>query len=254
MDIIKLLKMSEKNLLNHISPINNGLYFVTKLHKNPCPLICVHLDTVCITHPLFIQKQYDIVTAPGSNCLGADDRAGVWIALEMMKRGTVTDFEYGFFCGEESGCIGSTAYGKTRPNHTCYIGLDRGSKGGKQNIATYGCNNEDLLSCFPYPESIGTVSDCSVLADLTGKSCVNVSVGYQFEHTSKELLDLSQMTETRDLMLQIDIPAVDYESEYKWIDDTNAVLCDFCGKHELLYKYGKYNICKQCERTIEYDY
>ena len=244
--IKKLLSMTEQELYRHIRNtipcIAAPDYLVTDFHRIPVPMICVHLDTVSLYPPKLFKCEHGIITAPGSVCLGADDRAGVWIALEMIKQGTLTPFEYGFFMGEEIGGIGSGAYADTKPNHTCYIGLDRASKGGKQNLATYGYDSQELIDCFPYPESYGTMSDCSVLADATNTPCVNLSVGYDFEHTPKEQLNIAQMIETLNVMLNINIPEIEY---------SKAICCDMCGEHLPLYDKNGLILCRGC---LYYDY
>jgi hypothetical protein len=265
MKINKLLTLTDKQLYKEIKAtlpipfISTKDYIVTKQHKKPCPLICVHLDTVSPKPPKMLKCSNSIVTAPEAACLGADDRAGVYIALQMLKRQTKTQFEYGFFMGEERGAIGSNEYGRFYPEHTAYIGLDRASRNNKQNMALYGYDNDKLSKLFPYPESIGSVSDCSVLSSYTDAACVNLSVGYQNEHTAKESLNLLQMLETLNVMLNIDIPDKPYPSEYRQVSkykwdyadiDSGKVLCDFCGSHALLYYQDGDMICEEC---IEFD-
>ena len=218
-------------------------YIITTRYKQ-APLICVHTDTVG-TLPPFLNLG-KVVSARDSECLGADDRAGVWIALQMIINGTRTKFEYGFFVGEEKGCVGSRRLGSLS-KYTCFIGLDRAARGGIQNIATYGYDNAELISFFPYEEQIGTYTDCSVLAKKAGVACVNVSVGYDNEHSPYETLNVELMKETLELMSDIDI-----EDKFYYQEQTmEKVVCDYCGKHLPLYYRDYGMLCSECVEIIE---
>ena len=98
---------------NKIPFLRGKNFLVTDIqNENPIPLVCVHLDTVSRVMP----KETDLVDVDGvitlkkgskPTCLGADDRAGFWIALKMIEQGTKTKFNFGFFDLEESGGRGS---------------------------------------------------------------------------------------------------------------------------------------------------
>jgi len=271
MRIEELLTMNETEVYSEIKRVlkdkgipyeyQPGFFLVTKQHSTPCPLICVHVDTCNRIPPEKVVNTDGIVSLPpdsDSSCLGADDRAGVWIALEMIKRGTTTDFEYGFFDGEESGAIGSRAYKPKDDAYTCFIGLDRKANGGR-NVATYGYDNTELISIFTnigYKEQQGSFTDCSVLAERTGLACLNLSVGYANEHTKKETLNISQMKYTLFTMLGVVIPKKDYPDEYTtngfsgWSSNYSLayepVCCDLCGDHTELYEYRGNQVCIMC--------
>lgn len=280
----KLLLMTQKQchsaiittLKKHKIPYKETpLYIVTTQHTKATPLICTHLDTIAHLPPSHIIKKGVIWQAPlNAKCLGADDRAGVWIALQMLIKGTASKFEYGFFHDEEQGAIGSSAY---QGKHSCYIGLDRASKKGNQNVATYGNDDRELIDCFValgYEEQYGTLSDCSVLADSHDKACVNVSVGYDKEHSANEFLDISLLKETLLTMKTVIIPERDYPAkqvrrwtrysgyDYSKVADDKAqpVLCDLCYNHALLYEIEGQMFCADCleyvngKEFINYDY
>jgi putative aminopeptidase FrvX len=270
--IEKLLTLTERETFNYVKKVlkklrvdftSNKDYIITQQHADPTPLICVHLDTVSILPPkaediVVLEDAIKLAPTSLSKCLGADDRAGVWIALEMLRLGTKTKFEYGFFCGEETGGVGSRSYSFLDLEHTCFIGLDRGSKLGIQNVAEYGLDNEDLTKIFTdlgYEASNGTFSDCSALAMESDVACVNVSVGYVREHTDKETLYLDLMLNTLDVMREVVIPEQVFKSAevYNWRTDyrfapksSNAILCDLCGRHEKLYMANSGMYCEEC--------
>jgi len=243
-------------------------YIITRAHYTICPLICVHLDTVSDLPPtkgMIVEKNRVLSLRKNSiaKCLGADDRAGVWIALEMLRLGTKTDFEYGFFCGEERGGKGSQEFAldsDLEGNYSCFIGLDRGSRGGIQNVAEYGMDNKDLLKCFTdqgFLASSGTFTDCSNLAMECELACVNVSVGYISEHSSKEMLYLDLMEDTLKVMRTVEVTAEVYKADerpvynfrHSW--EEGAVCCDMCGLHSKLYNSQEgYQVCGDCLETV----
>lgn len=207
--------LDSKNIPYHRDP----MYIVTQIEGNH-PLICTHTDIVGLIPPNRLQEINGVVSVASihpSKCLGADDRAGIWIALQMILQGTTTVFNYGFFSGEERGCVGSQKFIKDLPidNYTCFIGLDRASRKGVQNVATYGYDNTELIQLFVdygYEEQSGTFTDCSTLAGHSNVACINLSVGYQKEHSITETLDIALMKETLEVMLDVDIPEVDFEA------------------------------------------
>ena len=244
-------------------------YIVTTL-PGRMPLICTHTDTIDTLYPMAseIVKKGNILSLGKksiSRCLGADDRAGVWIALKMIQGGTATPFNYAFFSGEEKGCIGSTLFANTEDldEYTCFIGLDRASRDGQQNCAIYGYDNDLLTSIFSdagYVTSSGSYTDCSNLASNTDIACINLSIGYQHEHSTKETLNLALMEDTLDVMQSVIIPAgqpfiakpiIQWDRRF-WehpIDSISKPLCcDNCGEHTLLYEQEDGSVlCSICE-------
>lgn len=232
--IEQILCMKEQELREYIMSVLGGRripykftkdYIVTTCHSEKIvPLVCTHTDTFG-QHPVILSqilRQGNVLSlntakdAMGSlcNCLGADDRAGVYIALRMLSEGTVTDFEYAFFTQEETGGKGSTAFADENDleKYSCFIGLDRACRAGVQNVAVYGYDNDELTNIFVeqgYAEQWGSFTDCSNLSVETfidPKACVNLSVGYQCEHSQKETLDTELMLETLRVMKAVEIP------------------------------------------------
>lgn len=233
-DIKQMICMSERELINFIKKFLTDYqvpfkytedYIVTTQYSDKIvPLICTHTDTVFPgpVNTSFIDNELGLLKAYNARCLGADDRAGVWIALSMIEEETVTDFEYGFFTAEERGGQGSTAFilDNDLSKYSCFIGLDRASRGGKQNVAVYGYDNDELTKIFTdlgYSESFGTFTDCSNLSSETfsdKRACVNLSVGYDHEHSAKETLDLFLMQQTLNTMLEVEIPEKIFDFVY----------------------------------------
>ena len=235
-------------LVSKPKAVGDGFTIIGRGNK-PKPMLCVHLDTIN-TH--YSQKglyDYDIMydiskdmlkLTPDSkaSCLGGDDRAGVWIAIQMladMLPETEWKYDIGFFKDEEIGCIGSTHYSTylrdyapSNINTTCYIGLDRKSGNGLHEIATYGYDNESLISTFVslgYTPAYGSVTDASNLAGEV--ACINLSVGYDNEHTNAEVLYLSCMKYTLEVLKRVELEDKYYEAEEDIYDDDGWPFNDY---------------------------
>jgi len=213
-----------------------GDKYILLTSPSPKPLLCVHLDTIN-THSkdnikptvddfVFDSKNNIISLSPLSelSCLGGDDRAGLYIALKLIDYMNETDnfkYDIGFFIDEEIGCIGSGNLSLDLKENliedfspTCFIGLDRKSGYGKQEVALYGYDNDELTKLFTeygFKESIGSITDASELANDI--ACVNLSVGYDNEHTKNEVLYVDCMENTLQVLKDIEIPNKVYESK-----------------------------------------
>jgi len=228
--VTALLMMTQDELALHIEQTvpnvtkGNG-YLLYKTDNESKPMLCVHLDTIN-THyapDVTIEPsdfEYDetlnilgVSIDSKLNCLGGDDRAGVWIALQIihyMVTNKSSKYNVCFFRDEEIGCLGSSLYKQSVdyiPNTTCYIGLDRKSSEGSQEVAIYGNDNQELIDMFTkggYSISMGSITDAAELADET-TSCINLSVGYDNEHTTSEVLYLDCMYDTLEKLLEVEI-------------------------------------------------
>jgi putative aminopeptidase FrvX len=254
-------------------------YIVTNVAPPGSPLICVHIDTKnAVTDSVTTKRKNGIVSlASDHQCLGADDRAGVYIAMKLINyfAGSEFPYDFAFFDKEETGGIGSDAFAQdTETEYQCFIGLDRASRGGKQNIATYGYDNDVLLAIahehFKYEIQSGTFTDCSNLSGyFPDTPCFNLSIGYEHEHSPKETLNLALMYQTLELLKSFQLsPDVKFKVKYKipqfnrgwiqWDDDVDLMeplLCDRCLRHEPLYAVESYkgvaHLCEDCVDMIE---
>ncbi len=89
-----------------------NLYAKTNGKKNGVPLLFVsHMDTVVHTKGLKIVNEGDLIRSNGKTILGADNKAGVAVMLELMewiaKRRDVGEVEFLFTAAEEPGLIGA---------------------------------------------------------------------------------------------------------------------------------------------------
>ena len=161
-------------------------------------------------------------------CLGADDGAGMFIALNMIAAGRPG--LYVFHRAEEKGGKGASFITANHPDLTdgilrC-IAFDRR---GQRDIIThqaYGrCASDEfaeslagLLEMGHSPDPTGSFTDSANYTDLIGE-CTNVSVGYENEHTDSETLDSTYLTALTDTLCHVDLeslPTVRKPGEEEW--------------------------------------
>lgn len=162
---------------------------------------------------------------PG-RCLGADDGAGVWLLLEMLRArvpGT-----YVFHRGEEKGRLGSLYVARTEPRRLggidAAIAFDRR---GRDNIITHQMSERGCSEAFvkSLGRAINSASNGALdyAADDSGSytdtysyfdtvpECCNLSVGYSGEHGPNETLDWGHLLALRAAILRADFTALRIE-------------------------------------------
>lgn len=147
--------------------------------------------------------------------LGADDGAGVWLMLEMLKAGVPGT--YVFHRGEERGGIGSSELVRKFPEmwqkFDCAIAFDR--KGTSEVIHTQGgarcasmkftdalCKALNDAGMAYSPSDRGAFTDTKNYRSLISE-CVNVACGYDANHGRNETLDYAHLVALRDACLKI---------------------------------------------------
>lgn len=197
-----------------------------QIGDNPTVLWSCHTDTVHDKHG-FQKILYWHHTATGevwydvdqsgkqrSSCLGADDTAGLWLMVQMI-RNKVPGL-YIFHRGEEVGGKGSSwiaEKNKDAVNGIKYaIAFDR--KDEKSIITFQGgtrcCSDEfakslaDQLDMGHECDTGGAFTDTKSYVDLIPE-CTNVSVGYMNVHFSTERLNVDYLFRLRDALLKLDI-------------------------------------------------
>lgn len=181
----------------------NDLKFTKEyiLAKGNIPITLVaHLDTVFKFPPeeFFYDRKKNVIWSPDG--LGADDRAGVFAIIQILKTGLrphiilTTD--------EESGALGASAvirdYPQAFTEMRYLIELDRR---GTNDCVFYDCDNEkfsNYIESFGFTQNYGSFSDISVLCPAWGIAGVNLSIGYKDEHSYQERLYVSAMLATID--------------------------------------------------------
>lgn len=187
-----------------------------------------HVDTVhwdkpeVIKQEVYVDHEGTAFVDSTANCLGADDGAGVWLMLEMYRAGVKG--VYVFHRGEERGCIGSGWIAQHMPDwlatFTHAIAFDRR---GTTSIITHqrsgrACSDalgNKLIELFDMNHELdptGIYTDTAEYMEIIPE-CVNVSIGYQSEHSHNETCDLVYVQE-----LLEKICAVDWAAEHLPVD------------------------------------
>lgn len=151
-----------------------------------------------------------------SNCLGADDTAGVYAALRMIEAGVKATFI--FHRAEEIGGRGSQwladHYPKWIKSFGICLSLDRR---GTKDIIThqFGARTASELFAWELADRLGMehMPAEGIFTDSANYShlipeCSNVSVGYQNEHTVLETLDLGYLEEVTERLCTVDWQAL----------------------------------------------
>ena len=157
-----------------------------------------------------------------SNALGADDTAGCWLALEMIR--ARVPGVYAFHRGEETGGHGSSHAAKHETHRfasvSACIALDRR---GYDSVITHQGGERCCSDAFAKslaailggqfaPDDTGLFTDSANYTDAIGE-CTNLSVGYFDNHGPRESLDLSFVVALRDSMVAADWSALTFERQ-----------------------------------------
>lgn len=255
--LLKLLMSNEKQIVELIqkyAKLNKDMWnvevhkrfvVVTPKEPNHYPLVCSHYDTVRYTPISGYSIKEDIITSI-KGALGGDDRCGVAIALSLMQAGIPAN--YAFFDEEECGAGGSEDFLIETPwiakESSCYIGLDRR---GHKDAAIYNYRSNkllDIVGIYGFKEVNGSMTDVSIIENVFPKATVNLSVGFNHEHTSNETIHIDIVMNTLQAMEEIvdictgvyfddlesfsefsyrDYGYSDYENIEDWDEDQNDV-------------------------------
>lgn len=160
--------------------------------------LTAHMDTV-FKHPpqdIFYDRVKNVMWSPDG--LGADDRAGVYSIVQIIKAGLRPTII--FTTDEELGCLGAEKLVKEIPDAPTelkyIIELDRR---GSNDCVFYSCVNpkfDEYVESFGFVTNFGSFSDISVICPQWGVAGVNLSIGYYDEHSISETLYVGQMLST----------------------------------------------------------
>lgn len=184
-----------------------------QIGTSPSTMFTCHLDTAtkALTQVNHVFED-NFIKTDGTSILGADDKAGLTIILNMMENNV--EGLYYFFLGEEVGCVGSKKLAqKHAENPIPYIkkvvSFDRRATSSVITFQMSGrCCSEEFGEALS--EALNRagllVSDNEVTLDFktdpTGiytdsaqfipiyPECTNISVGYYNEHTFSEKQDI----------------------------------------------------------------
>lgn len=209
-------------------------------------LLSAHMDTVAgVRKDKIVLESSGIVRAEladgSKTLLGADDRAGIAIALEVLKsipnsfNGTI---KVAFTKEEEIGCIGVEHIDMTfLDDIDIAIIIDRKSNrdivvGNEMAFCSDAVGNffEQVSAGLEMDWKCvrGGISDATSLS-TRGINSVNISAGYQNEHTVNEFVSIHNMMETVKLISHSLESVNDYHLGFgdvpngnKWIDQSRT--------------------------------
>jgi hypothetical protein len=231
-------------ITKHLEPLGLSSDSFGNLYKRigSAPVLwSCHTDTVHTqggSQVLSIAADIVQVADKGSNCLGADDTAGMWLMMEMIR--AEKPGLYLFHRAEEIGGKGSEFIATETPEILdgiqFAIAFDRRGTG---SIITHQwggrCCSEEFAATLSAglglghtSDATGSFTDTANYTDLVGE-CTNVSVGYSNEHSRQECLDLSYLMRLRSALLCLDVSTLvqarqagDYEpdaDDLGWLED-----------------------------------
>lgn len=164
----------------------------------------------------------------GKQCLGADDTAGIWIMLNMIDR----DIPglYIFHRDEEIGCKGSRWIYDNTPDR--FNNIDRSiafDRRGYDSIVTHQlgrrcCSDEfatalsGALNMGHQPDDGGIYTDNENYIELISE-VTNVSVGYEFAHSSNEQLDPTYLSLLLESLSAVDFGSLPVERDPALVDE-----------------------------------
>ena len=254
----QICTLEEKTLVRTLSTFLSKRYgegkvcatekFVIATGDIPVVLVA-HLDTVFDYTPddIYYDREEGMMWSPQG--LGADDRAGVFSILKIIRMGYRPHVI--FTTEEEIGGKGASNLISIFPqapfDFKYMIELDRQ---GDAECVFYNCDNHtftDYVESFGFVEKWGTFSDISVIAPAWGKAAVNLSIGYKNEHSYREILNVNSMLLTIKKVVKMLEDAVnvnDFEyigslnsfSRFDWLykdlinGSEETIKCDVCGR------------------------
>lgn len=196
-----ILRMSQKHLKRYLANelkrrgrvVVKGDGYIYSPGKLPI-ILCAHLDTVHKEAPASILLSNGELSSPQG--IGGDDRCGVWMIMEIIKKVNPTVI---FFEDEESGGVGSNKFCKTelcdeligKVNYV--IELDRK---GNRDAVFYDCDNPEFTKFITaefWKEAYGSFTDICNICPVLGCAGVNLSCGYYLQHTKSEYIILAEM-------------------------------------------------------------
>ena len=238
--------------------------------------LVAHMDTVFKVLPseVYFDPKAQVMWSPQG--LGADDRAGIYAIIQIIEKGYRPHII--FTSDEEIGGIGASKLVKECNKHPFgklkyLIELDRR---GVQDSVFYDCDNkqfESYINSFGFKTDWGSFSDISILAPEWGIAAVNLSIGYESEHSQTERLFCRAIERTiRKVCLMLEdadkvskFVYIERKHYYTWRNNRYNLdgvdRCDWCatelsdkGTNTINTAYGEMCLCDDCLKAwLEWD-
>lgn len=197
-------------------------YVVDNAKGKSTVLWSCHIDTMHrnktknpdqLTQEVWVDEHGVAFVTDKDDCLGADDGAGIWLMLEMLKADTAG--VYVFHRGEEKGCWGSSRMALHHKDwlakFTHAIAFDRRAthsvitfqSGARACSDMLGNKLVELLGMNHMLDETGVYTDTAEYMEIIPE-CVNISSGYENEHSHRETLDTKYLLSLRDAVCAVD--------------------------------------------------
>lgn len=211
--------------------VDNGNIHITKGDHEHYPCVVAHMDTV---HK--IGSDLTVIDIEGNltgfnkhdmaqTGIGGDDKVGIYIALECLKR--FDAIKVAFFRDEEVGCGGSyEAYMKWFQNCGFVLQCDR--KGNSDFVTSAGgveLSSTDfrydvlkIISNYGYKFSGGMMTDVMALKEEgLSVSAANISCGYYNPHMRDEYVNIHDVSRCLEMVMDIieNLDGWNYPHKYK---------------------------------------
>ena len=188
------------------SDAHNNVYII-KGRADHYPCVAAHIDTVHLMTPVQIAQLDRVLIGfdqRGQRTgIGADDKAGVYICLELLER--FDDIAVALFAAEEIGCQGAYAADAAFFEKVGYVvefdcparGLLSYTSGG---VRMFQNDGDFIQRALPVLQAHGLTrwqhhpfSDVMALRQRFEFSCLNLSCGYHSWHRPDEYLALDEV-------------------------------------------------------------
>lgn len=273
--LIELCKMNEVELFNHMktflkkhgynimrpSSLSYIIAEAADIRKRLPVCLVAHLDTVFYYPPtdFFYDQDNEVLWSPQG--LGTDDRAGVLMIKNLIERGFYPSII--LTTEEEQGGIGARVLTENYPecpfkNIKFLIELDRKAY---NDCIFYTCDNKEFkeyISNFGFKKAIGIFTDIRIIAPQWGIAAVNLSVGYQNEHSNGEYIVLSDFKNIEKKVA--DILSMSKEAPFfKYTEKSCIRICQLCQREipftEFTYRFKDsdgeiYRLCEDCAQQV----
>jgi hypothetical protein len=202
----KLVSLTEAGVAKAMAQYLKSKYDKVIVHKDfiiafgdiPIALVA-HMDTVFKfpVSDLYYDQKKGVLWSPEG--LGADDRAGIFAIIKILQDGLRPSII--LTTGEEEGGVGACALIEKYPECPFpglkyMIQLDRH---GTNDCVFYDCycpEFVDYVESFGFCERWGSFTDISFLMPEWQIVGVNLSVGYEDEHSKQEILNINPLFDT----------------------------------------------------------
>ena len=191
--------------------------YIIAIGDIPIALVA-HMDTVFKfpVSDLYYDQRKGVLWSPEG--LGADDRAGIFAIIKILQDGLRPSVI--LTTGEEDGGVGACAICDKYPECPIeglkyMIQLDRR---GTNDCVFYDCycpEFVDYVESFGFCERWGSFTDISFLMPQWQTVGVNLSVGYEDEHSKQEILNINPLFDTikkvKKMLTEQEIPDFKYD-------------------------------------------